>query len=201
MILLSIKNHCFEYLNSKNMFCPRCGQEQKSEEIRFCSRCGFSFEVVAQVLATGGTLPQLIEVDEKQKGWFNRSNGWKFGLVWILVFFLLATVFAMARVDGFPEALAAFGFFGGLLITLFSFIFLKKSSRTSDSEQLNPAQKKRENAASQLKTSQNVLPPEQSIPASAYAPPVDLWKAPDTFELSQPGSVTEGTTKLLEKDE
>ena len=183
------------------MFCPRCSQEQISEEIRFCSRCGFSFEVVAQVLATGGTLPQLIEVDEKQKGWFNRSNGWKFGLVWILVYFLLATVFAMARVDGFPEALAAFGFFGGLLIILFSFIFLKKSSRTSDSEQLNPAQKKRENAAYELKTSQNVLPPQQSIPASAYIPPADLWKAPDTFELSQPRSVTEGTTKLLEKDE
>ena len=28
-----------------------------------------------------------------------------------------------------------------------------------------------------------------------------MWKAPDTGELVSPGSVTEGTTKLLSKEE
>ena len=43
------------------------------------------------------------------------------------------------------------------------------------------------------------LPPQQSIPASAYGPPqAGRWR--DTNELEH-GSVTESTTKLLTKEE
>jgi hypothetical protein len=34
------------------MFCPRCGQEQASETMRFCSRCGFKVHNVDDGLAT-----------------------------------------------------------------------------------------------------------------------------------------------------
>jgi hypothetical protein len=47
---------------------------------------------------------------------------------------------------------------------------------------------------------QNALPAQQTMPAQTYASPANAWKAPNTGELSQPRSVTEGTTKLLEKD-
>jgi hypothetical protein len=33
------------------MFCPHCGQEQISEEIRFCPRCGFLLADVAAARA------------------------------------------------------------------------------------------------------------------------------------------------------
>ncbi|HAF15758.1 MAG TPA: zinc ribbon domain-containing protein, partial [Blastocatellia bacterium] len=36
------------------MYCPKCGQQQASDAVRFCSRCGFLLEGTAAVLATGG---------------------------------------------------------------------------------------------------------------------------------------------------
>ena len=41
------------------MYCPQCGQQQLSDNLRFCSRCGFPLEAVLQILATGGMLPTL----------------------------------------------------------------------------------------------------------------------------------------------
>ena len=39
------------------MYCPKCNQQQASEEMRFCSRCGFPLSGVAQLLANDGLLP------------------------------------------------------------------------------------------------------------------------------------------------
>jgi len=33
------------------MFCPKCGQEQASESVRFCSRCGFKLNSLEEALA------------------------------------------------------------------------------------------------------------------------------------------------------
>lgn len=33
------------------MFCPKCGQEQASESVHFCSRCGFKLNTVEEPLA------------------------------------------------------------------------------------------------------------------------------------------------------
>ena len=46
----------------------------------------------------------------------------------------------------------------------------------------------------------NALPPTQSVPASAYAPPAGSWR--DTNDRQKvPESVTDSTTKLLQKEE
>jgi hypothetical protein len=39
------------------MFCPKCGQEQVSESVRFCSRCGFKLNPVEESFA-----PRLIKI-------------------------------------------------------------------------------------------------------------------------------------------
>ncbi len=36
------------------MYCPQCSQPQLSEEMRFCSRCGFSLSGVKELVAAGG---------------------------------------------------------------------------------------------------------------------------------------------------
>ena len=36
------------------MYCPNCGQQQISDEMRFCSRCGFGLTGLAEWLAGGG---------------------------------------------------------------------------------------------------------------------------------------------------
>lgn len=39
------------------MHCPKCGQQQPSDSVRFCSRCGFHLGVVGELLLTNGVLP------------------------------------------------------------------------------------------------------------------------------------------------
>ncbi len=36
------------------MFCPRCGQQQVSQDTRFCSRCGLSLDLLADLLSDDG---------------------------------------------------------------------------------------------------------------------------------------------------
>lgn len=190
---------CFRF---EDMFCPRCSQEQVSEEIRFCSRCGLPLELAAQLVANDGSLPQLEEDYNKKKSRLTRSKGLKFGLIWFVILtIVLAPFFAIMEADALPEITAFLGFAGGILITLFSLIFLKNEPKTSKTAEQNLSQKWKDKDALHGKTNQNALPPQQSIPTSTYVPPVNSWKAPDTNNLSNPGSVTEGTTKLLEKDE
>ena len=36
------------------MYCPKCGQQQISDEMKFCSRCGLALSGLADWLAGGG---------------------------------------------------------------------------------------------------------------------------------------------------
>jgi len=86
-----------------------------------------------------------------------------------------------------------------VMLLLASFVLLKKQPNVEAAMLTN------ENAARGFtkklyQKSQNALPPQQSIPASAYATPAVNKDWRDTKDLVQP-SVTEGTTKLLERDE
>ena len=47
------------------MHCPRCGQQQISNETRFCSRCGFQLGVVSELLLHDGYLPQLAQLEQQ----------------------------------------------------------------------------------------------------------------------------------------
>src|SRR5215213_7631550 len=46
------------------MYCPNCGQQQISEEMRFCSRCGLALSGLAEWLGGGG--PPAKRADETQ---------------------------------------------------------------------------------------------------------------------------------------
>lgn len=181
------------------MHCPRCGQKQVSEDIKFCSRCGFPLGLVAEILAYGGFLPQLADLN-KNKKWLTQKNGLKFGLAWFLITtFLLVP---LAAVTDAPDDIVAFlaivGFAGGLLIMLCSWLFLTKvassSNQSTIQNEAGAAQFLRETQA------QTALPPQTSQPIESYMPPASSWKAPDTGELTRPGSVIENTTKLLKRE-
>ena len=45
------------------MYCPRCGQQQVVEEVRFCPRCGFTLGFVAELVAHDGMLPSHLVPD------------------------------------------------------------------------------------------------------------------------------------------
>jgi hypothetical protein len=183
------------------MHCPRCGQQQVSEDIKFCSRCGFPLGLVSEVLANGGFLPQLADLN-KSKKWMTRNFGLKISLIWfLLINFILVPLAAITDAPGEVVAfLAIVGFCGALLMTTLSFLFLQKDKKSFQMQNELPDHL---TAPQHLRGKQNqtALPPQTSQPVSDYAPPAaGSWKAPETGELV-PRSVTEGTTKLLQKDE
>ena len=176
------------------MFCPRCGQEQASENTRFCSRCGFLLNTVAEVLVNGGVLPQLLELQEK-KTIFTRRNGVLFSVFWFIFFTLIMTsVGGILDFDELAGLSAIIGVFGSIMLLIASLTVLKKPAKSP----ANFANQPQKNLYS---GSPNALPPQQTQPVESYVAPANDWKAPNTGELLRPPSVTEDTTKLLQKDE
>jgi len=185
------------------MYCPQCSQEQVAGELRFCPNCGMPMGLVAEVLANGGTLPQLLELSKKNKI-FTRRNGIVFSVLWFIFFVPFMAAF-WGGVFG-QEELAAFfaivGVFSSLLIFLVSLFFLPGPSKGFPDHAMAQNENAIPTNLSGQKNQQNALPPQQTQPAQEYVSPASSnWKAPDTGELARPGSVTEGTTKLLQKDE
>jgi hypothetical protein len=185
------------------MHCPRCGQQQISEEIKFCSRCGFPLGLVAEILSHGGFLPQLADLP-KNKKWLTRKNGLKFSLVWFMFLVLILTPIAgIGDADEVAAFFAVVGTMGALLMMILSFLFLPKEQKNLQNENFQyGAQPPQPAQFTGRMPNQQALPPQQSQPAQSYMPPpANSWKAPDTGDLVEPGSVTEGTTKLLRKEE
>ena len=178
------------------MHCPRCGQEQADNNIKFCSRCGLPLSLVADVVANGGTLPGLSELSAKT-GWFTRANGLKFSLIWFVVIeMLLVPLVAITGGEEEVAVLAILGFVGAVLIVIVSFMFFSSAPKSLQAAAANSV-----NELGSMPMQNQALPPVQGEPAASYASPAGTWKAPDTGDLVRPPSVTEGTTKLLKKEE
>ncbi len=181
------------------MHCPGCGQQQISTETKFCSRCGLPLGVVSEVLAYGGYLPQLAELNKKKKSIFSRRNVLGFSLIWALFFLFIVTPFwGIVGVEELAGVSAVIGIFGGLIMMISALIFMQKDGVAYPIPQnAFPPPPGQYNMHGQ--TGYAALPPQQSVPASVYATPqTGSWR--DTNDL-QPTSVTEGTTRLLDKDE
>jgi hypothetical protein len=111
---------------------------------------------------------------------------------------LLTSMFGIADADALAALSAVIGVFGGFMLLIASLVLLKKTPKAGHYAPVEPPAP---NIYNLNAGQQTALPPQQSVPVSAYAPPAGgTWKAPDTGEL-RPHSVTEGTTKLLQKDE
>src|SRR5437870_7542617 len=112
------------------MHCPGCGQQQVSAETKFCSRCGLPLGLISEVLAHGGFLPQLAELNTKST-YFNKKNGVVFSIFWFIFFtcFLTSVLSIVGVRDMAIEIMAVIGFFGAVMFTLASLIFLPSSKK------------------------------------------------------------------------
>ncbi len=183
------------------MYCPSCGQEQVSEETRFCSRCGLLLTSIAAIMNNGGVLPQNLAARSGSKLKSLRKKGVKQGLFIFLLTFLVVPITAIIaislRAGPFPIAISAVLLsVGGLLRMIYALMF--------EADEELPQTISGQNALNvsdsyfDKTNSDKALPPEQSIPVSSYMPPKQgNWR--DTNDLAQP-SVTEGTTKLLQDE-
>ncbi len=167
------------------MYCPKCSQKQISEDVRFCSRCGFQMEGVIRLLANDGILP----FENKSETSFVRRAASTIGAKIIfssVILFIITFLYAVA--DNAPAVLIVpfLLFLAGLAQMSYILIFGKKTSELDETENIknfNPA-----------KTNRN-LPPILSEPVSAYQ---KIRR--DEGELIPPPSVTEPTTKLFRSE-
>jgi hypothetical protein len=177
------------------MHCPTCGQQQVSDETRFCSRCGFLLTGVAQLVANKGIAPS------GSTGFFGAAGSKKRrdamqGVFIFLLTFLVVPILAMIslglRLGPFLPVMGAFLFgIGGLLRTVYALMF---ESGEAGIGSVKPA-----SLASQPEN-RGALPSSHSVPASVYASP-GSWRDTNELQHHEPDSVTDTTTKLLQKEE
>ena len=180
------------------MFCPQCGQQQVTASLRFCSRCGFPLEAVLQVLATGGMLPSF--AGEGIKAPSPRRKGVKQGGALLLLGVILVPLlgvlssFNAGNLFDILTPMAAIVFFlGGLIRMLFAALFEEGAPHYRP---MMPPY------APPPTLVQFQTPPRASALPPAQVPPPTAWRMrPNTAEIAQPPSVTENTTRLLDKDD
>jgi hypothetical protein len=180
------------------MFCLRCGQQQATDALRFCSRCGFPLEGAMMLLANGGMLPHYLPLEGEQKV-SARKRGVKQGALIFLLGVVLVPAFGVLfgwtdiNLFGFFAALAAvLCFLGGPLRMLFAALFEEGAPTRpfiAPSSYAAPA-----------------IPPPPAARVSALPPaavnPESQWRPrPQTAEILQPPSVTDHTTRLLDKSD
>ena len=177
------------------MFCPQCGQQQTSEAARFCSRCGFQLAAVSGLLATGGAAPEPAFEAVPAPASPRRKGARLGGKLMLSGMFLGPALAMLSEIIGTPEELGLVGvmvFMAGMFRLLYALIFEDGPYRRQLQRQqvyAPPAQfagPPREAAA---------LPPQQAMPARGYVPP-----RADTGEIAFRPSVTEGTTRLLDRE-
>ena len=179
------------------MFCPQCGQHQVSDNLRFCSRCGFPMEGVLQLLGNGGILPVYEPAGPREMS--SRRKGVRQGGMLLLVGAVLLPILGIIwsntigpnLLDILVPLAAIIFFLGGIVRMLFAAIFEEGASRPQYSSYARPPV---------------AIPPHGPIHAGALPPPganpAGGWRShPSTAEIRQPSSVTENTTRLLDKDD
>lgn len=166
------------------MYCPRCSQQQVSEEVRFCSRCGLPLVAMRELVAAGGEVAERsAEVPAARP--LKALKGVRKGVKMMLFSFPLALFAGILTAN---DDVFAFLFLIPVLCLVAGFARLLYATfvegRAPRVEQLGSAERAPE------------LPPQRAVPVKAVA-----GQRLQTAEMiHQPPSVTEGTTRLLEDE-
>jgi hypothetical protein len=175
------------------MYCPKCSQQQISDEMRFCSRCGFSLAAVRDLIDGSNEAVELTGKTQSEK--VARSPKSVRRGAWLILASVIGTIpvgFLTAIEDEFAVFLFLpfLCFIVGLAHILYGvFVSDRKAARAAETRQNTAAlTAARSSAAAQL-------PPSRVAPVGNFTP-----KRTETAEMIQPPSVTENTTRLLEEE-
>lgn len=175
------------------MYCPNCGQQQISEEMKFCSRCGLALSGLAEWLAGGHVLPaRRKEGDDalspRRKGIRRAAKLMFFSGVLFPVFL----VFSIAVEEPGPMIIPFAVFFIALVMMLYARLFSDNTAPITN-QTFMPGQA--------AQTSVLGSAARGSLPAAGEMPlPAIGRQQVRTNELAQPPSVTENTTRLLDNE-
>jgi len=170
------------------MFCPRCGQQQVSDEMRFCSRCGLPIGGLMEWLGRAGgpaapvqdTQSSLSSLPSPRKKGIRRAGKVMFASAVLFVIFL---IIAIAGDEGGVLVIPFFVFFVSLVMMLYARLFSSPVPKIK--AQYTPPG---------LGPMSNALPPHTHVPMQDIP-----QHRGQTNELAQPASVTEHTTRLLDQ--
>lgn len=182
------------------MYCPQCGQQQISVEVRFCSRCGFPLNTVGEILAGGGALPATASGAKGSQKLSPRQRGVRQGAMLMLSVMLVVplVIFVLVELMNAPEELIPLAaitcVIGGLLRILYALFFEEKYAPVA-SQNFVPPYVPPSIPAQMSRPQQNasLQPPQQGTQVPSFMPA----RRPDTAELATPPSVTDHTTRLL----
>ena len=178
------------------MYCPKCSQQQSSEEMRFCPRCGFALAGVAMLMDNDGVIPQA-GGPSLQTAPSSRKKVMAESAIFTAITWLVAMVATFWFDVGGPFEIVAkigallFFFLGfiGLLRFLYGFLFAKDVIVQPGPAFANPA--------SQGGIYEARRPP--ALPAQRDLAATDYPRRTNTKEMRPQPSVTEHTTRLLEE--
>ena len=163
------------------MFCPKCGQ-QSSDEVRFCPRCGLQLDGLAAYVAGKEQAPAAPVMTARRRG---MRRGAK--LMFICAVLLPAAALLAFEGDApGPLLLVLTGGLAGLLWLVYSWLFNDNTVPVG-----KDAARRDLGAAGDR--------PALGAPQFTPAPLFNQQRA-NTAEIYQPPSITENTTKLLDKD-
>jgi hypothetical protein len=171
------------------MFCPKCGQQQASDNTRFCSQCGISISGLAEWIASGGNLTvreenaPVVLTSPRRRGIRRGAKVVFSSLASTPVFFFFSLLVGAA----IPMLIPLTFFLIGLSMMLYSRIFAEETPYIGGQQA----------EASGLGT--------RFSRSTLSAAPNKIMSSGDggqviTSDLIQPSSVTEHTTKLLGKE-
>jgi hypothetical protein len=169
------------------MFCPKCGQ-QSSDEVRFCPRCGFHLAGLAAYMAANEQAAAAAPVP-RVPVMTARRRGMRRGAKLMFISGVLLPAAALLAFEGDapgPLLLVLTAGLAGLAWLVFSWLF---------NDNVVPVGKDAERRDLGAAGERPALGAQQFNPAPLF----DRQRA-NTAEIYQPPSVTENTTKLLDKD-
>ena len=174
------------------MFCPKCGQEQAVDDVRFCPRCGFTLGLVSELLAHNGMMPvHLMPNNPPARGLSSRRKGVRQGgtlmFVGAALVPILALIVAMTGINTEIILTGVILLIAGLARLLYAAVFEEgvpaaapPAAPQTVAQLFGPAQ------------------PHAALPHHK-APAPASFRRRDTAELAvPPASVTENTTRLLD---
>ena len=170
------------------MYCPKCSQQQVSEEVRFCSRCGFQLSAVRELIARDGVL-EALEVRAPRRQLSPSLRGVRQG-AWMMLASLPAALVVAFLAGVVDDAFAVLlllpiiCFIAGFARLLYATFFTKSAPRAIG------------DAAQPHLTSE--MPAQ--LGSGARGPESFPAQRLKTAEMAQPPSVTENTTRLLDEE-
>jgi hypothetical protein len=175
------------------MFCPKCSQQQISDETRFCSRCGFQLNVVKALLSDENA-SQTDEIKKPDRSLRKRDMTIGAAIMFFFAFFVAVITVDMPASHSSRILLLVCAWLAlSLLINIKPMIryFLRAETAAPADEDFSISKTVAQFASRNKKS----LPEAHSIPASDF-----VVSNVNTAEIVKPPSITERTTNLLDKD-